>query len=321
MDYFTDLNIDAVMQEKGISATAARVLYHINRFVHASRIKGIRDRRGIPYSYASREAIARRVGKSARTVARAISELKAAGLIEVQRTRRNAHIFMCYYGVCGTSATAENGTSNNSNTKNINNIASKSIYLHKTGAIEGQLSVDGLMNNASATQKEKAQEPTRAAAPRPEAEEKKPDRTKGRPTPRQRQRITKAEKEAARQRYQRHLEKRLGLGGFEWVAFPEEYSRLCALVDMIADAMSVKSRQIKVDGCYLTVDQYWDIVKNIEYNDNIAGLFDRVKSAEVCHGIVNQRAYMLAAVYKAVQWDRVMQGAEVSRAALYRSVV
>lgn len=318
--YFTDISIDAVMMEKGISATAARVLYHINRFIHASRMNGIRDRRGIPYSYASRETIAQKVGKSARTITRAIDELKKAGLIEVKRTRRNAHIFMCYYGACGTSGTGKNGTSNNSNTKSINNIADKSILLSNTQAVNGQLSVDGLLNSASATAEEQHQQPPRNTQAPAAAEEKKQDRKKEAPAPKKRQRITKAEKEAAKKKYMRHMETRLGLNRADWVAFPEEYARFKMLVAMIADAMSSRSRQINVNGCYLTVEQYWDMVQNIEYSDNIAGLFDRVEARRVINGIGNLRAYMLSAVYNAVQQDSVMKGACIDRHTLYLSM-
>ena len=319
MYYFTDISIDAVMMEKGISATAARVLYHVNRFIHASRMKGIKDGRGIPYSYASREAIAARVGKSARTVARAIAELKAAGLIEVQRTRRNAHIFMCYYGACGTSAAAENGTSNNSNTKNINNISAKSIRLHNTEAVPGQISVDGFINSASAMAENTPQEPPREAQrPAPSMAANR-DRTKGRPTPKRPQRPTMADRERARQRYKDHLTEALRLDDLAWGVFPEEYKRLDTLSDMIADAMSIEGGQIKVNGCYLTAAQYWEVVQHIQYNENIARLFDRIETREVCHGIVNKRAYALASVYNAVQWDHLTQGAEVDRDALYRA--
>ena len=365
--YFTDIDVNSVMMEKGISATAARVLSIVNRFVHASRMKGIRDGRGIPYSYASREAIAQRVGKSVRTVARAMAELKAAGLIEVKRTRRNAHVFICYYGVCGTSGSAENGTSNNSNTKNINNNqVHNPIYLRNTETVNGQMSMDGLLNSATAEGKgtqaaktagdagqQRQQEGQREQQPkenssrgtassgqqRPAAEEQRQDaprdaatihgsasaeavnrdRTKGRPTPK-RQQPTKAEKEAARQRYKRHLMERL----CKWCPWDadswEEYDRLEGLADMIADAVSADSRVIKVNGCSLTAAQYWNVVQNIENSFNLMDMFDRINTAEVCSGVRNTRAYTLAAVYNAVQWDGLMRGANVKTEALYRAM-
>lgn len=310
MNYFTDIDVNSVMMEKGISATAARVLYMINRFVHASRMKGIRDKRGIPYSYASRETIAQKIGRSARTVARAIAELKAAGLIEVKRTKRNAHIFLCYYGACGTSGNAENGTSNNSNIKNINN--GISIYPHKPQNDNGQLSKDGLLNSASATAEEQCKQQTK--------DEQRPgkDRTKGRPTPKQRKRLTKAEKEMVRRRYLQYLEDRLGLNDGGWCDFYDEYKRVKTLAAMIADAMSASSHKIKVNGCYLTMQQYWDVVQNIEYNGNIAGLIERVYAAETCSKVINLRAYVLASVYNAVQWDMLTKGAAISLNELYR---
>lgn len=366
MYYFTDIDINSVMMEKGISATAARVLYIVNRFVHASRMKGIRDRRGIPYSYASRDTIAAKIGKSARTVARAMAELKAAGLIEVKRTRRNAHVFICYYGACGTSGSAENGTSNNSNTKNINNKVHNPIYLHNTEAVNGQMSMDGLLNSASAEEKgtravktaeaagqERQQEGQREQQPkenssrgtassgqqRPAAEEQRQDaprdaamihgsasaeavnrdRTKGRPTPKRLQQ-TKAEKEAARQQYKRHLMQRL----CKWCPWDaeswDEHDRLEGLADLIADAVSAEGRVIMVNGCSLTAAQYWNVVQNIEYSNNIVDMFDRINTAAVCSGVRNTRAYTLAAAYNAVQWDSLMRGADVKIEALYRAM-
>ena len=357
--YFTDISIDAVMMEKGISATAARVLYRINRYVNASRMKGIRDKRGIPYSFASHEAIAKKVGKSVRTVTRAIAELKKAGLIEVKRTRRYEHIYMCYYGVCGVSKTATNGASIYSNTKSINNIADKSILPSNTQAVNGQLSVDGLLNSATATAEEQHQQPhnstssTRTAPAAPaDAREKAGDchgdgqqpRNSGNATAtihtsshgkttmkrhekqertaakNRQQRTAKDHKAAARQRYKDYIALRLGLNDSGWFAFPDERQRLSALADIIADAMSAGA-QIMVNGCLLTAAQYWQVVQHIEYSESVQGLFDRINDAMTFRDIRKPRAYTLTAVYNAVQEDTLRRGTITEKEDLFRHMV
>ena len=97
----------------------------------------------------------------------------------------------------------------------------------------------------------------------------------------------------------------------------DEYRRRYSLIDLIAEAMSVKGRQIRVNGAGLSVAQYWDVVQNIS-GKAIEGLFDRLKTAETIGGITNNRAYTLAAVYNAVQWDMMTEGADISIDAVYR---
>ena len=90
--YQQDINVDHVMKEYGISATAARALFHINRYIFAA--DGQRDSNGVPYCDVGFNTLAEATGKSRRTTDRAIAELKAAGLIRVERTRDNARIYL-----------------------------------------------------------------------------------------------------------------------------------------------------------------------------------------------------------------------------------
>ena len=330
--YQNDINVDHVMREYGISATAARALFHINRFIYASRRAGKKDAHGIAFSYASRNAIAKAIGKSVRTVSRATAELKAAGLILIVYTRHNAHIYLTAYNVdggpYGTSESATNGTSNNSY-KSFNNSSKQSINLHKTEpATENAAPV---LTACAVDDSKIAVTPTRIAPEIPRNvnnETGKPVKNaengkKGRPTPKRRQRITKAEKEAAKAQYKAHLVKKLGLDSAYYAFMPgldEEWSRLDAMADVIADAMSVKNRLIKVNDCYLTQSQYWAVVQNIENNGNLAAMFERIAACEIIGGIGNKRAYMLAAVYNACQWENCIRGAEPSKEALYRAM-
>lgn len=83
-----------IMERYGINLTAARVLMIVDRMVLEAQQQGIKDNRGLPYCCASKEWIANELGKSLRTIARAIQDLKEAGLIECKRTRTNAMLFI-----------------------------------------------------------------------------------------------------------------------------------------------------------------------------------------------------------------------------------
>lgn len=89
-----DININDVIMEHGISMTAARTLFEVNRFIKAAAAEGQRDSSGIPYCDVGLNTLGQRIGKSKRTMDRAIAELKAAGLVKVERTRDNARIYM-----------------------------------------------------------------------------------------------------------------------------------------------------------------------------------------------------------------------------------
>ena len=97
----------------------------------------------------------------------------------------------------------------------------------------------------------------------------------------------------------------------------EEYKRRYSLIDLLANAMSVQGRRIRVNGAELTVEQYWQVVQNIS-SEAIEGLFDRLNTAAVCTGITNMRAYTLASVYNAVLWHGMTTNADINLDAVYR---
>jgi len=317
--YQQDINVDHVMREYSISATAARALFHINRYVFASRRGGKRDAKGIAYCYASRNALAEAIGKSRRTADRAIAELKAAGLISLQRTRHNGHIYLTALStdsaaaVNGVSGSATNGVSNISH-KNLSHIADISILQHKTP-------VEADMAAKAADDAKIAEASARIATPAAKKMQDGEQRNgkKGVPTAKRRSRITKAVKDAAKAEYRRMLERRLDMTNSCWLcpALDDEYRQTQSLIDLIAEAVSVKGRQIRVNGAVLSAEQYWQVVQNIS-SGAIVGLFDRLCAAEATGGITNKRAYTLAAVYNAVQWDMMTQGADIPIGALYR---
>lgn len=312
-----DVNVNAVMMEHGISATAARVLYVVNRYVNSSRRNMKKDKRGVAYCYASKDRIAHDIGKSRRTVDRAIAELKAAGLIESRRTTRNAHIYITYYGLYGASANAADGASNNSSLKSYN-LLDTSIHLDKV--TEGQSKTADDVKKCEENAHDETPAAATAAKETKESEEKKGyTPCKGKPTPKRRQRLTKAEKEAAREKYRRMLERKLDMANPLWMipSLDDEYRQYQSLIDTLADALSVRGRGIRVNGAELTVEQYWQVVQNIS-GKAIDGLFDRLKTAAVCTGITNMRAYTLASVYNAVLWHGMTDKADIPLEALYR---
>ena len=311
MTYLNDIVVDDAMMKFNISYSAAVTLKYINRYVNASRLHGRFDMKGIPYCFASKEKLAEKIHKSKRTVARAIAELKAAGLIESRRTRGLAHIYITCLALDGISGNGKNGTYINNSYKSYNN-SDISIYPDKANmevkTADDAKIADGLEWIAAATS-EKVQDNEQGTVKNGETPKK------GKPT-RRRQRITKAEKNTAKERYRKMIERKLDISN-SYYLLPDaegEYRQLESLVDMLADAMAVPGRQIRVNGAGLSVEQYWQVVQKISISA-IDGLFDRLKTAAVCTGITNMRAYTLAAVYNAVQWHELTASANID---LYR---
>lgn len=307
MTYLNDIVVDDAMMKFNISYSAAVTLKYINRYVNASRLHGRFDMKGIPYCFASKEKLAERIGKSKRTVARAIAELKTAGLIESRRTRGLAHIYVTCLALDGISANGKNGTYINNPYKSYNN-SDTSIHPDKMPAEETK-TPDDVNSRRGLAEFE-------MPAATPAAEETKPNEKKGKPTPKRRQRITKAEKNAAKERYRKMIGRKLDISNPCYLLpdMADEHRQLESLIDLLADAMAVPGRQIRVNGAGLSVEQYWQVVQNIS-SGAIDGLFDRLKTAAVCTGITNMRAYTLAAVYNAVQWHELTASANID---LYR---
>lgn len=315
MNYLNDIVVDDAMMKYGISLSAALTLKYINRYVNASRLHCKADKRGVPYCYASKEKLAERIGKSKRTVARAIAELKAAGLIESRRTKGLAHIFITCYGLDGICKSGNDGTCNNNPNKSYNN-KSTSFYPYKMAERQNKTADDVKKCEGY------AHDETPAATPAAkETKHNEQTAKKGKPTPKRRQRITKAEKQAAAEKYSRLLERKLGMANLYWTLpdddIQEEYKRRYSLIDLLANAMSVQGRRIRVNGAELTVEQYWQVVQNIS-SEAIEGLFDRLNTAAVCTGITNMRAYTLASVYNAVLWHGMTANADINLDAVYR---
>lgn len=304
---------------KSVSSTAAAMYSVLCSLSRTSERTGHRDSRGV-YVFASRRQLGQYIERSERTAQRVITELKAAGLICVRRMGLHSRDRIYIVSGGGSEAVKNGGSEIMSKSNNIQ--ADMSISQDKTPAA-AEMTVkavdDAKIAEASA----------RIGAPVAKKMQDDGDRDskkgwtakKGRPTAK-RPRMTKAAKEAAKAQYRQLLERKLDMANSCWLCpdLDDEYRQTQSLIDLIAEAVSVKGRQIRVNGAGLTVQQYWNVVQNIN-SSAIAGLFDRLCAAEAVGGISNKRAYTLAAVYNAVQWDMMTQGASIPTGNLYGRAV
>lgn len=282
---------------KSVSSTAAALYGVLCSLARTSQRTGHIDRRGA-YVFASRRQLGEYIERSERTAQRLITELKAAGLIHVRRMGLHSHDRIYIIASDGGSEHDKNGGSEI--TRKSNNIKQDiSILQHKAPQMAANAADDAKIVEVSARIAAPAVEKVKADGLR--------DGKKSKPTPKRHARITRAAKEAAREKYRRQLVKRLGLDNKCWAGFEDEYSQLQALVNLISEAMAVPGRQIRVNGAGLNIEQYWYVVQHIS-RGAVSDLFERIHTAEITTGVRNIRAYTLAAVYNAVQWAE-LQGA------------
>ena len=302
---------------KSVSSTAAALYNVLCSLARTSQRTGHIDGRGA-YVYASRRQLGQWVERSERTAQRAIAELKAAGLIYVRRMGLHSNDRI-YIADNGRSEPVKNGRSGIT-IKSNNILADISILQDKTQEKTTKMAAKAADDAKMAGDPERIQPAAAEKMNNSERENGKKGATPKKDKPKQKRlRITKAEKEAAKERYRSRLEKRLDMSSLYWgmPGFIDEGQRRQALIDLIAEAMSVPGRQIRVNGAGLTVEQYWQVVQNIN-TEAIEGLFDRLCAAEAIGGIANKRAYTLAAVYNAVQWHSLTNGASIPTGALYQ---
>lgn len=300
---------------KSVSLTAAAMYTVLCSLTRTSQRTGHKDHRGV-YVYASRRQLGQYIDRSERTAQRAIAELKAAGLIRVKRMGLHSNDRIYVVGYDGSVA-VNNGGSEITKGSN-NNYTDISIRHDKKPQMTAKTVDDA----------KKAEAVARIATPAAEKVKaegyqyvKKDQAKKGRPTEKRRQRITKREKQAAKEKYSRLLEQKLKMASPRWFCDDAEsvaeFKSTYALIDLISDAMAVPGAQIRVNGAVLTVEQYWNMVQYIS-PDAIEGLLSRIEAVEITTGITNKRAYTLAAVYNAVQWHELSSNVNVSMNDLYR---
>ncbi len=315
----TVIDIETVMDRYGINLSAARVLKVIDRLVKASRQRGKLDKRGIPYCYASKEWMAGQIGKSTRTVARAIRDLKAAGLIECKRTRSNAMLFITGYELHGT---AEPGQ------PPMVDVASPSVDKPATStepepparvdlpaavpsyALENDTHVtSGNDQNGTSNIRSKSNIPGtssihrstyRVRVRRADGRDRSAHldrKSKNSPTP-----APSWERfEADRKRLSRQLWDQLAATGMYCGVFDTD-SAIQATVKYIADAVAAK-QDIQVNGVRISADQYWEVVSHIKATHLDETI--RAIAARDCLGLIrNKRAYLLSSAYNCALWDR-----------------
>ena len=335
------LDINQVIARRGITATAARLFYIINGLVNLSRNRNFKDKRGIPYCYASKAWLAGQIGKSERTVTRAIRELKDAGMIESHQTIRNARIFVTDYGTESTD-TARNGADGtdknvrlNNETYNYKNTADISIHqstIPTPGAeANAENSEQGRASYATATTAAAESEGQRRGMNAGQVESTGTPRSRGE----QRQEAQTPAPAAGRigadgrhhgedqstqgmQLQGRDEAKRREVRETLWTNCDmdyeanhcttpdaiEDYEQKRAVIDMAADAASVKNGFIKVSGASLTISQWLNEVLTINGNA-LQDAINRVLCAEARGNVRNFRAYMCAALYNAAQQSRI----------------
>ena len=239
-------------------------------------------RNGKPYTYISRESIAKRVGVCEKTVRTALKQLKSVGLITEKRMGRglNNHIFVFLpkepqeekqkkvetadHSIY-QSRTVKNAAFNTNGKKVIENYIDKSIYPHND------------TDNA------------------PTAQNKGITAPKGRPTKKQTKR-TIEERRQIKKRYKEYLIKKLELEEFknDLLSYGDDIEALEKIIELMSNTMAAKGK-IMVNGALMMPAQWWYVAKNLT-QDSAINVIVKVGRTP---NIKNYRAYMLSSIYNA----------------------
>ena len=285
-----DMDIVDVMERYAINLSAARVLKVIDRLVQASLRRGVKDRRGIPYCYASKEWIAGQLGKSLRTIARAIHDLKAVGLIECKRTRSNAMLFITGYEASATAAHERAAAREATVAREASSCPARDTSGASGNATNGTSNILPQSNNipdTSSIHRSNTREPDDGRDRSAHMAEVKA------------QAIPRAHFEAERRRIYNELRGQLIRTG----AQDDDMIGPCVTsARYIADLVAAK-QDVKVNGITLSSGQYWEVVQHV----NGGHLCETIRAiaARDCLGMIrNKRAYLLASAYNCAIWDR-----------------
>ena len=237
-------------------------------------------RNGKPYTYISRQSIAKRVGVCEKTARNALKQLNAVGLITEKRMGRglNNHIFVFLPK-----------TPQEEKDKTVDT-ADHSIYQSRT-----------VKNPVLYTNTEKVIKTTIDKSIYPDNDKldaAKPQNNgitppKGKPTNKQTRR-TIEEKQKAKKRYKDYLMNKFNIDKDKYNLFNdyEEYTAIMKIIELISNVMSSKGK-IMVNGSLIMPAQWWYVVKEI----SVEGLLDLIYKLEKAQGIKNYRAYILASIY------------------------
>lgn len=269
----------------GISRTAAHLLSKLEGLLYASTLNGVKDSGGY-YVYASHKTLAEKIDRTERTVQRALTELKRAGLIRVRRTRGNAHIYI--------NAITNTGGKNVVSRTDILVTYNKPISYNNTIDISIYQQEQTAAEQVEAVALKKMDELNRGTTP-----------AKGRPTPK-RTRRTHAERQARREKFKAMLNTRLCLTDGRHTTYEEreEFEAANALADMVAAAACTEGARIAVGGRRMTGEEYFEGAQYIQPR-SVSAVLERIEQARITTGIKNINAYTLAAVYNQSQYDRL----------------
>lgn len=300
-----------IARQYKITKTAADMYTQLKRISWVSSQNGdrYRDRDGF-YCYVSRMKLAEMIGRSEATAARCTRQLVSVGLIRVKRTKHIHKIYVLDVVMPGkndTTRQVKNDTSISKYKSEYNNNGSINPVKMSAGHETSDL-ISSAVERCHAY-----------AADRPAAENKNsqvepavtPQPTRQR-TQKPRNRITKQVKQKAREQYYTMMADRLGLSNSDWCMFQDEHARMKALVSIVADALSVPSRQFRINGRNVTTSEYWRVVQSMTL-ESMASIPDRVEEYRLSsNGIRNLNSYVLACVFNECQYQNLIKGASPS---------
>lgn len=337
---YQQISINRVILDTGITATAARLLYEIDMLISSARANhnnAFRDRRGVYFCYAGKEWFAQKLNKSMRTIARAIRELKDAGLIESKKTIRNSMIYVTYYGggaMNGSCKRAENGTWKEGTHKNIKNQKNISINLssiptpgaeantenseqgrasyaaatteaaedegQRRGRTAGQVESTGTTRSRN-DQRQEAQTPAAGRIGTDGRHHGEDQRAQGV----QLQGRDEATRREVRENLRNNCDMEYSANHCSTPDEIEDYERKSAVIDMVADAASVIGGFVKVSGAALTISQWLNVIMRDVNETVLHDAIIRVLRADAFGKVKNFRAYMLATLYNTAQQSRI----------------
>ena len=237
-------------------------------------------RNGKPYTYISRESIAKRVGVCEKTVRNALKQLKAVGLITEKRMGRglNNHIFVFLPQAPQEEKEKKVAAADHSIYQS-SSVNSSTFYTNTEKVIKSHI--------------DKSIYPVKEDNA-PTAQNKGTTAPKGKPT-NKRPRVNLKAKEQAKRKYKEYLYKRLKVEEMlndMWSDNTSEIEAIKKCIELIANAC-VSKGNIYVNGALITSQAWWYVVKNITQDSIIELIYKIAKT----NNIRNWKAYMLSAIY------------------------
>ena len=322
--YQQQISINRVILDTGITATAARVLYEIDMLISSARANHnntFRDQRGVYFCYAGKEWFAQKLNKSIRTIARAIRELKDAGLIESKKTIRNSMIFITYYcsgAINGTCNNAGNGTWKEGTHKNIKNQENISIN-------QSTIPTPGAETNTENSERSRASYVAAPSTPAVDEGQRRVMNAAQTPAPAagrigadgrhhaqdqsaqgmQLQGRDEAKRGEVREILRKNCDMDYEANHCKTDNEIEHYEAMNAVIEMAADAASVKGGFVKVMGVALTISQWLNVIERDVNGTVLHDAIIRTNRADANGKVKNYRAYMLATLYNTAQQSRI----------------